>query len=189
MILWVLVRRLLALFIRLLLLNRIVTIGLLVLFFAFFVGVPLARGIAAAGSATTGRSAVSAADLAPARSVQAARGAPVADDPPAPAVEAYIKGMSTFDARPMWAAMSADALSQMQSRGGSFAKLQQGLDEMKSSGARYDEIAYVGGYPLRDGNHYFFYVMTRHGFADSNTLDQVYFIFTVGPDGKIARID
>ena len=117
--------------------------------------------------------------------VQSAGGLP----PPAPAVEAYVQGMLDFDASLMWSAMDAESIAIMEGGGGSIAMLQKDLDEMRRAGARYDDVAYVGAYPLADGGAYFFYVVSRRGFVAANALDQVYFVFTVGPDGRIASIE
>ena len=172
MIVWVVIRRFLALFIRGLLWKPLVTLGAFVILFGIFVGVPIVNGL----MADRRRPRANRAAMAP---VVCSVGGQAA---PAPAVEAYVKGMATFDASLMWSAMSAASVSQMEGNGGSVAKLQQGLDEMRKAGASYEDIAYIGGYPLADGGAYFFYVVSRRGFAAPNSLDQVYFVFTVGPD-------
>ena len=46
----------------------------------------------------------------------------------------------------------------------------------------------IGDYPLQDGRHYLFYVLSRRGFVGPDQPDQVYFVFTVGTDGKITAI-
>jgi hypothetical protein len=179
MIVWVVIRRFLALFIRGLLWKPLVTLGTLVVLFGVFVAYPLASSLATIGPAAGANRSASAL------MVSAGEGQAT----PAPAVEAYVKGMATFDASLMWSAMSAESVSQMEGNGGSAAKLQQGLDEMRKAGASYENIAYIGAYPLADGSAYFFYVVSRRGFTAQNVLDQVYFVFTVGPDGRIARIE
>jgi len=190
MILWAVVRRILALLIRLLLLNRIVTLGVFGLLVVGLVGYPLAVGYL---SSSEGKAPAPTTDAWP-----AAQGAPPPSvvnstnatvEAPPQAVQDYIRGMTTFDAKLMWNALSPEAISQMQSRGGSLDQLQQGLNEMKRAGARYEEVSYIGGYPLRDGSRYFFYVMSRRGFAGPGAVDQVYFVFTIGPDGKILKIE
>jgi hypothetical protein len=77
----------------------------------------------------------------------------------------------------------------MRSRGGSLDALQAGLDDAKKRGARYEDITMIGNYPLQDGRKYLFYVLSRRGFGQQDQLEQVYFIFTVNKDGKIARIE
>jgi len=184
MVLWAVVRRVLAQLIRLLLLNRIVTLGVFGLLVVGLVGYPLAMGYL---SSSEGQTSATGTDASPA--AQAALSSSVTTGAPPQAVQDYIRGMTTFDAKLMWNALSPEAIGQMQSRGGSVEQLQQGLDEMKRAGARYEEVSYVGGYPLRDGSRYFFYVMSRRGFAGPGTVDQVYFVFTIGPDGKILKIE
>jgi len=105
-----------------------------------------------------------------------------------PAVDDYLKGMTTFDASLMWRALSSQAIDDMTKQGGSVQALQQRLDQAKQSGARYEAVTYVGGYPLTNGELYLFYVVSRRGFSTPNELEQVYFVFTVGTDGKIIQI-
>lgn len=108
---------------------------------------------------------------------------------PAPAVDQYIKGMTTFDARLMWDSLDQQAIQAMTSQGGSQQALQQRLDEAKQNGARYDDVTFIGGYPLKNGERYLFYVVTRRGFAGPGVADQVFFVFTVGQNGKIVKIE
>lgn len=181
MILWIAVRRLLALLIRLLLLNRVVSAGVFGLLIVGFVIGPFVAGLLSDGQTPT--TAASPGQAQPAQMVARS------DEPPAPAVQAYIKGMTTFDARLMWSTLSSDAASQMQSQIGSIEKYQEVLDEAKRRGARYEDVSYIGAYPLRNGSRYFFYVIGRRGFAAPDAYEQMYYVFTVGPDGKILRID
>lgn len=180
MIVWVVIRRFLALIIGALLVNRWVTLGALVVLLGVFVGVPILNGLVMSGSATS-------ANQGAVRSV--ARSAEAQQIAPAPSVEAYVTGMATFDAALMWSAMSAASIREMEANGGSQAQLQAGLDEMRLAGASYESVTYIGGHPLSNGGTYFFYVVSRRGFAAPNSLDQVYFVFTVGPDGRIAAIE
>jgi hypothetical protein len=106
-----------------------------------------------------------------------------------PSVDSYIKGLTQFDAKLMWGALSEEAIQSMRSRGGSLDALQAGLDDAKKRGARYEDITMIGNYPLQDGRKYLFYVLSRRGFGQQDQLEQVYFIFTVNKDGKIARIE
>lgn len=129
----------------------------------------------------------------------AATGAPVADvetsrvgaaGEPVISVETYIKGLTSFDAKMMWATLSEDAITSMRARGGSLEALQTGLDDAKRRGAKYEDITMIGNYPLQDGRKYLFYVLTRRGFGQAvDQLEQVYFVFTVSRDGKITRIE
>jgi len=113
--------------------------------------------------------------------------APAASPPPA--VDQYIKGMTTFDARLMWDALDPTAVQAMVTQGGSQQALQQRLDDAKQSGAHYDNVTFIGGYPLQNGQRYLFYVVTRRGFAAPGQSDQVFFVFTVGQTGKIVKIE
>jgi len=106
----------------------------------------------------------------------------------APAVDDYLKGMTTFDANLMWRSLSPDAITQMTQQGNTVQQLQQNLNQAKQAGARYESITYIGGFPLTDGEKYLFYVVSRRGFSGPGVLEQVYFVFTVGADGKIVQI-
>jgi len=108
---------------------------------------------------------------------------------PAPAVDEYIKGMTTFDAKLMWDALDPQAITAMTTQGGSQDALQQRLNDAKQNGAHYQDVTFIGGYPLQNGDRYLFYVVTRQGFAGPGVSDQVFFVFTVGQSGKIVKIE
>ncbi|TAK22186.1 MAG: hypothetical protein EPO26_12995 [Chloroflexota bacterium] len=108
---------------------------------------------------------------------------------PVASVDAYIKGLTEFDAQLMWGSLAEEAINQMKSRGGSLDALQSGLDDAKKRGARYEDISMIGNYPLQDGRRYLFYVLSRRGFSGPDQLEQIFFVFTVSRDGKITRID
>ena len=108
---------------------------------------------------------------------------------PSPSLDEYIKGMTTFDAKLMWDALDTSAVQSMTTQGGSEQALQKQLDDRKQTGARYDDVTFIGGYPLKNGDRYYFYVVSRRGFAGPNLPDQVFFVFTVGQDGKIVKIE
>lgn len=180
MLLWRLVRRMLAILIRLFLINRIVTIGVVGLLFIGLVAAPIVASLLSGNQA---------AAAAPARTGATVRTAAASAVAPAPAVEAYVKGMTGFDAKMMLSSLSQEAIGQMQTRIGSVENYQQVLDEARRSGARYEDVSYIGAHPLRDGSQYFFYVIGRRGFAGPNVYEQVYYVFTVGPDGKITKIE
>ena len=185
---WRIVRRLLALFIQVFVWHPVV--GL--------VGVVLAVGVIGFGvgglnssqllqgrvTAQTTAPVDSAAAPTPALSVQAA-----STTAPAPAVDQYIKGMTTFNAKLMWDSLDPTAIQTMTSQGGSQTTLQQRLDDAKQNGAAYEDVTYVGGYPLKNGQRYMFYVVTRRGFTGPGQLDQIFFVFTVGQNGKILKIE
>jgi hypothetical protein len=106
-----------------------------------------------------------------------------------PSVDAYIRGLTQFDASMMWGALAEEAITAMRARGGSLEALQAGLDDAKRRGARYEDVTMIGNYPLQDGRRYLFYVLSRRGFTGPDVLEQVYFIFTVNREGKITRIE
>jgi hypothetical protein len=186
--LWKVVRRLLAVFIRGFIMHPV--IGLVVLVAAVgIVGV----GVGGVDSAQLMRTGTVTPQTAPAAAAVPARtsvsfqnAAPVA---PAQAVDQYIHGMISFDARLMWESLDPTAIDAMTKQGGSEQSLQQRLDDAKQNGWSYEDVTYVGGYPLRNGDKYLFYVVSRRGFAGPGIVDQVFFVFTVGPSGKILKIE
>lgn len=107
---------------------------------------------------------------------------------PVEPVESYIAAMMAFDAQGMWAAYNEEARTQLAARGGSAEQLQQGLDQARGAGARYTGAVRIGNYPLRDGRRYVFYILSRTGFPPSGGDEEVYFIFTVDPDGRILNV-
>lgn len=109
--------------------------------------------------------------------------------PPPASVESYLNGMVAFNAHLMWESLDPTAVQAMVSQGGSEQELQRRLDDAKQNGARYDDVSFVGGYPLSNGDSYMFYVVTRRGFAGPNVADQIFFVFTVGSNGKIVKIE
>ena len=109
--------------------------------------------------------------------------------PPAASVDSYIGGLTTFDADRMWDSFSGEYLVGMENRGGSKDLLQQNLDEAKRRGATYDEINYIGAYNLNNGYQYFFYVVSRRGFSGPDQQEQIYYVFTVDPEGKIVAVE
>ena len=66
----------------------------------------------------------------------------------------------------MWQSLSVQATQAMAQQGGTLDRLQQRLNEAKASGAKYEEVSYVGGYNLKSGSEYFFYVVSRRGSLD-----------------------
>lgn len=189
---WKTVRRLLALIIRVFVVHPIVGLSLIVGILGLSGVALMAGGTDASrlmqGALTSEGTAVAPpaqiSTTSPSASIR--RAPPVA---PPPAVAEYIRGMTTFDSKLMWDALDQKAIQAMTSQGGSQQVLQQRLDEAKQGGATYEDVTYVGGYPLKNGEQYFFYVVTRRGFAGANKLDQIFFVFTVGPDGKIVKIE
>jgi hypothetical protein len=186
---WRVVRRILALFIRVFIWHPVVS--LVVTCLALFVigwrlGGMNDPQVFANGVATSQTLAASASTTSPTTPLTT-QAAPATAPPPA--VDEYIKGMTTFDARLMWDALDPKAIQAMVTQGGSQQALQQRLDDAKQSGARYDDVTFIGGYPLKTGEKYFFFVVTRHGFAAPGQADQVFFVFTVGQTGKIVKIE
>jgi len=189
--LWRVVRRLLAVGIRGMVWHPVVTLTVVV----FALGaVGLTAGGMNSGRILSGPSnTASVSPLSPSLAGASTAATTIPVHPaqqvhPTASVQQYIQGMVGFNAHLMWQALSASAIQSMVSQGGSEAALQQRLDQARQNGAKYDDVTYIGGYSMSDGSKYFFYVVSRHGFSTTNTADQVFFVFTVGPDGKILQI-
>jgi hypothetical protein len=185
---WRIVRRLLALFIQVFVWHPVVGLVGVVLavgVLGFAVGgLNSSQLLQGRGTSQTTAPVNPAAAPAPALSVQAA-----STTAPAPAVDQYIKGMTTFDAKLMWDSLDPTAVQTMVSQGGSQTTLQQRLDDAKQNGAAYEDVTFIGGYPLQNGQRYLFYVVTRRGFTGPGQLDQIFFVFTVGQNGRILKIE
>ena len=104
------------------------------------------------------------------------------------AVEEYLTGMSDFDAARMWGAYAEAVTSEMIARGRSVEELQRGLDQARRTGPGSRRVAPLGTYPLRDGRRYVFYIVRRSGFPPDGGAEELYFIFTVDPSGKILNV-
>jgi hypothetical protein len=187
---WKIVRRLLALFIRVFIWHPVVSLVVVVLALGG-IGYSLG-GLTDPRGLQSRLTSDSTATAAPTGSTPPASAVPVqaaALASPSPSVNDYIKGMTTFDSTLMWSALDTPAIQAMTTQGGSQQALQKRLDDAKQNGARYDEVDFIGGYTLKNGDHYFFYVVTRRGFAGPGVADQVFFVFTVGQSGKIVKIE
>lgn len=104
---------------------------------------------------------------------------------PAPAVENFIKGQSSYDADLMWSAYSAEYQATQLQRGASKETLQVAANREKSSGLRYVHYDYIGGVPLEGGGGMYFYAVQLELQQQRAKLP---IIFTVDEDGKIVRI-
>ncbi|HLH74916.1 MAG TPA: hypothetical protein VKX96_16640 [Chloroflexota bacterium] len=183
---WRIIRRLLAMTIRLLIWRPVVSLSVIVIALG---AVGLALGGSTGALPVPGATSSAVASTSPTTAPTPLAVQPAPTVTPVPAVDEYIKGMTTFNAQLMWDALDPGAIQAMTSQGGSEQALQQRLDDAKQNGAHYEGVAYVGGYPLQNGDRYLFYVVSRRGFAGRDVFDQVFFVFTVGPNGKILRID
>lgn len=111
----------------------------------------------------------------------------VINDPDA-YVEEYVAAMEAFDAERMWATYNDDVRRELSSRGRSAAELQRGIESARAAGAKIDAAIRIGNYPLRDGRRYVFYIIRRSGFPPDGGPEEVYFIFTVDPNGKLLSV-
>jgi hypothetical protein len=106
------------------------------------------------------------------------------------AVEAYLTGQQTYQARLMWEALGDDLKQAMLQRGESPEALQRRLDHEQRAGLRYDGYRYVGGAPLDDGRSVHLYVVSVTAAAPQGERStRVPYTFVVDAAGKIIAID
>jgi hypothetical protein len=105
-----------------------------------------------------------------------------------PAVEQYLAGLTGFDARLMWDALSPGAIRTMQARGASLEALQREMDAARARGVRYEGSTRDVAYHLQSGEAYLFYTLSRRGHAGPDRLDQIKLVFVLDPDGRIGEV-
>lgn len=109
----------------------------------------------------------------------------VAALPPAPAVEAFLKGQQSYNADVMWDSFSLQYQAQRLQRGSDKSILQMQADEERRQGLRYGNPSYIGGKKLEDGSSLYFYTLELAFNTQRATMP---YVFTAGPDGKITSI-
>lgn len=107
---------------------------------------------------------------------------------PDPGVEEYLAGMSAFDAQRMWNAFAPEVQQAQTGQGLGPTQLQERLDAARGNGARIDQVTRIGNYPLRDGRRFVFYIVVRSGFPPDGEREELYYIFTVDPSGRILDV-
>ena len=105
-----------------------------------------------------------------------------------PAVEEYVAGIVAFDAQRMLQSYDTEIRDAMAAQGQTAAEFQSRLDTAKASGGRIVSARQIASYRLNNGARYVFYIMNREGFPPSGGREEIYFIFTVSPTGKILRV-
>ncbi len=107
---------------------------------------------------------------------------------PDPSVEEYVAGIVEFDAERMLGSYDSEIRNAMSAQGQSVADFQTRLDQAKAAGGKIVSARQIASYRLNNGARYVFYIMSREGFPPSGGLEEIYFIFTVSPSGKILRV-
>jgi hypothetical protein len=109
-------------------------------------------------------------------------------DQPIQSVEDYIAGLMAYDGQRMWDAYSEAAQQQLAENGASADALQRQLDTARERGARFEEFHRLGTYFLPNGGAFVFYVAVRRGATGPDAVEEIYYVFTVDRDGRIAEI-
>ncbi len=93
----------------------------------------------------------------------------------------FLHAQQAGDANTMWGLLS-DSFKQ----GTSLQQLQAQLQQMQPRMGAIQHIAYVGGTKEADGNGVYLYLLTVD---QSGQTDQVTYLFTLDPQGKIVKIE
>jgi hypothetical protein len=104
-----------------------------------------------------------------------------------PSTEDYLRGNRDYNANLVWASLSADAQTRLQSGGGSLEDLQRQMEAAKGAGIKLEEVSYIGGKALPDGTSMQFYLVGIRQQARSD-IDYQPYMFTLDRDGKIAKV-
>ncbi|TAK21019.1 MAG: hypothetical protein EPO26_16145 [Chloroflexota bacterium] len=107
---------------------------------------------------------------------------------PSSATDAYFRAVGRFDAAGMMAVYHPSVRDDMLARGASVERLQQSLDDASGRGARLVEARRLANIPIQDGRRYVFYIVTRTGFSAAGASEELYFVFTLDPSGRVLSI-
>ncbi len=107
---------------------------------------------------------------------------------PSTATEQYLRGSQQFDAKMIWESLGDDVRATAQARGETADTLQERLDQTKASGGRVEAVRYIGGFVPERGDAMYFYVVTMLNPTVSTDTQNIFYVFTVGGDGKIKDI-
>lgn len=99
----------------------------------------------------------------------------------------FLRGNQSYDAQMMWGSLSPDAQQRLTSGGNSLQTLQQQMDAAQQQGVRVQDVTYIGGKSLADGSSAQFYLVSLQPSATAD-VQYVPYMFTVGPDGKIDKV-
>jgi hypothetical protein len=111
-------------------------------------------------------------------------------DLPAPAAtEDFMKGQAAFNGELVWNALSNELHQSLSTQGGGRESLQEQLEQYRQEGRRLDSYTYVGGYSPNGDKSFYFYVATIRRPELGGQPDQVFFAFTLNPQGKIVSVE
>lgn len=103
--------------------------------------------------------------------------------------EQYFKGQMNFNSAQIWETLSPELIRRAEASGATQQDLQDQLDRAREMGRRVKDVVYIGGYNLENGNSMQFYVVTVSDSATDDTVDQIFYVFTLDKDGKILSIE
>jgi hypothetical protein len=105
------------------------------------------------------------------------------------ATENFLKGQQTANADLVWNSFSDDVLSRMRAQGATKSDYQRRLEAGLQSGAKLEQLNYIGGQSLPDGTSMHFYVVAqRSGPNRGDAVDYVPYTFILNRVGKIDKV-
>lgn len=105
---------------------------------------------------------------------------------PAPAVEDFLRGQQTYDADLMWASFSQELRQSLEGREITRDTLAERIENERRAGQSYSDYRYIGGIELANRLKMYFYAVEISSPEERGTVS---FVFTVGSDGKILRVE
>ncbi|MBM4418791.1 MAG: hypothetical protein FJ033_10835 [Chloroflexi bacterium] len=106
----------------------------------------------------------------------------------APFADQYLASMSRFDAVGMVETYDPNVRRALEAAGMTSASVQSDLDKARSRGAAILSVSRIASYLMADGRRYVFYVVARSGFRPDGASDEIFYVFTLAPTGRLMAI-
>ena len=100
-----------------------------------------------------------------------------------------MRGQATYDSQLVWNALSDDLHNGLAQQGSGQQAIQDQLESYRQEGRQMEDFTYVGGYAPGGEKSFYFYVATIRRPELGGKADQVFFAFTVDPQGKIISVE
>lgn len=113
---------------------------------------------------------------------------PPTPTPTAPAIDAYVQGLLSFNAELIWSSMGEQLRADANERGRGLRYLEGDFRRQEQQGRRYESVLRVGSAPLRAGGRVYFLLVTLRDRPDLESREQT-FVLTTDASGKIVRIE
>ncbi len=106
----------------------------------------------------------------------------------APFADQYLASMGRFDAVGMIETYDPEVRRALEAAGMTSASVQSDLDQARARGAAILSISRIASYLMADGRRYVFYVVARSGFRPDGTSDEIFYVFTLAPTGRLMAV-